>query len=413
MIKRIAVILYTYSFLDDFVLLYPVYALLFSDTGLSVGQISSLFVIWSGASLVFEVPSGAWADAVSRRLLLVLGPLLTAVAFALWVAAPSYWAFALGFALWGLKGALQSGALEALVYEELDRAGGAERYATIMGRAQTAGTLGVVLAMAIASPVLEIGGYLAVGAASIVVCVLAAAVAAAFPEHRSRSDAESAASEEPGWTATLRAGLAEAGRSRPVRAAVLLVALVTAVWGALDEYTPLLIRDTGVGAATVPLFLLLIWAGAAVGGLLAGRGARLSTPWYAALLVGAAATLGLGALTGHPAGIVAVAVAFGAFQLATVVADTRLQHSITGPARATVTSLAGMSCDVATIGVYACYGVLATATGHGGAFALLALPYVAIAAWLLRGSRGSRSSTTAGAVADVRDRGMGARAAGS
>jgi len=78
-----------------------------------------------------------------------------------------------------------------------------------------------------------------------------------------------------------------------------------------------------------------------------------------------------------------------------------------------VTSLAGMSCDMATIGVYACYGVLATATGHGGAFALLALPYVAIAAWLLRGSRGSWTSTTAGAVADVRDRGMGARAAGS
>jgi MFS family permease len=386
MIKRIAVILYAYSFLDDFVLLYPVYALLFSDTGLSVGQISSLFVIWSGASLVFEVPSGAWADAVSRRLLLVLGPLLTAAAFALWVTAPSFWMFALGFALWGLKGALQSGALEALVYEELDRAGGAERYATIMGRAQTAGMVGGVLAMAIAAPVLEAGGYPAVGAASIVGCVLAAAVAAAFPEHRDpRRDAEGAASDEPSWTTTLRAGLAEAGRCRPVRAAVLLVALVTAVWGALDEYTPLLIHDTGVGAATVPLFLLLIWAGAAVGGLLAGRGARLSTPWYAALLVGAAATLGLGALTGHPAGIVAVAVAFGAFQLATVVADARLQNSITGPARATVTSLAGMSCDVATIGVYACYGVLATATGHGGAFALLAVSYAAIAAWLLRG----------------------------
>jgi MFS family permease len=332
------------------------------------------------------VPSGAWADAVSRRLLLVLAPLLTAVAFALWVTAPSFWAFALGFALWGLKGALQSGALEALVYEELDRVGGAGRYATIMGRAQTAGMLGVVLAMAIASPVLEVGGYPAAGAASIVVCVLTAAVAAAFPEHREAGrDAEGAASDELTWTATLRAGLAEAGRSRPVRAAVLLVALVTAVWGSLDEYTPLLIHDTGVGSATVPLFLLLIWAGAAVGGLLAGRGARLSTPWYAAVLVGAAATLGLGALTGHPAGIVGVAVAFGAFQLATVVADTRLQHSITGPARATVTSLAGMSCDVATIGVYACYGVLATATGHGGAFALLALPYAAIAAWLLGG----------------------------
>ena len=72
-------------------LLYPVYTLLFSDTGMSVWQISSLFVIWSVSSLVLEVPSGAWADATSRRRLLVIGPLLTAVTFGLWVAAPGYW----------------------------------------------------------------------------------------------------------------------------------------------------------------------------------------------------------------------------------------------------------------------------------------------------------------------------------
>jgi hypothetical protein len=160
----------------------------------------------------------------------------------------------------------------------------------------------------------------------------------------------------------------------------------------------------------VPLFLLLIWAGVAVGGLFAGRGARLSTRSYAVLLVAAAAALALGALTGHPAGIVVVAVAFGAFQLASVVADTRLQNSITGPARATVTSLAGMSASVATMGVYASYGVLATAAGHGGAFALLCLPYVAVAAWLVRAARRSWTSTTAPATApavvDVQDRGV-------
>jgi MFS family permease len=388
MIKRIATVLYAYSFLNELVLIYPLYALLFSDTGLSVGQISSLFMIWSTASLVLEVPSGAWADAVSRRLLLVLGPLLTAVAFVLWVAAPSYWIFALGFALWGLKSALQSGALEALVYEELDRLGAADRYATVMGRAESVGTLGVVTAMALASPVLKVGGYPLVGAASAVACVAAAAVAAAFPEHRTaRSDAASTAdADEVGWTATLRAGLAEARHSRPVRSAVILVAFVWAVWGGLDEFTPLLISDTGVGDARVPLFVLLIWAGVAVGGLFTGPGARLPTRWYAVLLVAAATTLALGALTGHPVGIVAVAAAFGAFQLASVVADARLQNSITGPARATVTSVAGMSADVATVGVYASYGALATAAGHGGAFALLSMVYLGVAGWLVRGS---------------------------
>lgn len=116
--RRLTATLYGYAFLDDFVLLYPVYALLFADSGLTVWQISSLFALWSVTGVLLEIPSGAWADAVSRRLLLWVGPLLTAAGFTLWVLVPSYWAFALGFVLWGIKGALGSGALEALVYEE-------------------------------------------------------------------------------------------------------------------------------------------------------------------------------------------------------------------------------------------------------------------------------------------------------
>jgi hypothetical protein len=56
-----------------------------------------------------------------------------------------------------------------------------------------------------------------------------------------------------------------------------------------------------------------------------------------------------------------------------------LQNSITGPARATVTSLGGMS----TLLLYGSYAALADLGGHGGAFALLALPYLAISLWLL------------------------------
>ena len=103
-VRRLSTTLYCYLFLSDLVLLYPVYVLLFGDTGLTVGQISGLFVLWSVTAIVLEVPSGAWADTVSRRLLLCLAPLLTGACFALWVLAPSWWAFALGFVLWGAAG---------------------------------------------------------------------------------------------------------------------------------------------------------------------------------------------------------------------------------------------------------------------------------------------------------------------
>lgn len=406
--RRLAATLYAYAFLTDLVLLYPVYALLFADTGLSVGQISSLFVLWSAAGILLEVPSGAWADAVSRRLLLCLAPLLAAAGFALWVLVPSYPAFAVGFLLWGAGGALRSGALEALVWTELDRLGAAGRYARLAGRAKTAELLGVVAAMGLAAPVLALGGYPAVGAASVAACLAAAVVATRFPEHRAAEPAghdrtgaaqpdaagvaqPDAAGEgqpdpaEPGWWKSLRGGLAEARADRSVRAAVLLVPAVAAVWGGLDEYTPLLARDTGVPAAGVPLLLLLVWAGTTVGGLLAPAGERLTDRGFAALLAGAALALAAGALLRHPAGFVLVGVAFAAFQLATVLADVRLQARISGPDRATVTSAAGMATDLTIVAVYAGYGVVAGAAGNAVAFAVAVLPYLLLAGRLAIG----------------------------
>ena len=347
------------------------YALLFSDTGLSVWQISSLFVIWSVTGVVLEVPSGAWADAVSRRLLLVLGPLLTAVGFALWVLVPSYWSFALGFVLWGARGALVSGALEALVYEELERLGESERYARTMGRSRAAGLVAVMSATGLAGPVLAWGGFVAVGAASVLACLASAVLATRFPEHRATAE-----DEDEGWVVALRAGLGEIRRERSLRGAVLLVPAVTAVWGALDEYTPLLVRETGVSEARVPYLLLLVWAAATAGSLFAGRCERLGAKGLALLLGGAAAALAAGAAAGTPVALGLVALAFGGFQLATVLADVRLQQRIEDTGRATLTSVAGLGTDLLTVAVYAGYAAIVTRTDHATAFTLFALPYL-------------------------------------
>jgi MFS family permease len=390
--------LYVYSFLDEFVLLYPVYALLFAETGLSVAETTSLFVIWSVTGLVLEVPSGTLADLVSRRWLLCAAPLLTAVGFGLWVFCPSYWAFAAGFVLWGARGALVSGAFEALVYEELERAGQAERYAKEMGRASAIGLVATASAIALAGPVSAAGGYPAVGVASMLACVLCGLTGLAFPEHRTRDpadspvadsgDADSDGAEEPGYWAVLRAGLAQARGSRRISRGIVLAAGTGAVWGALEEYIPLLGTETGVTPAGIPLVMLVVWVGATAGGLFAGRAERLSGRRFAVMLVAAALSLAGGGLSGHPAGFALIAVAFGVFQMGDVVADARLQESISGSARATVTSVAGLGRELVTLLVYAGYGTASTLAGHGVAFALFAAPYLIIA--LLWGRRNPR-----------------------
>jgi MFS family permease len=366
--------LYAYAFVGEFILLYPVYTLLFIDTGLSVAETSSLFVIWSVTGLVLEVPSGAWADAVSRRLLLCLGPLLAGAGYALWITFPSYWAFAVGFVLWGAQGALVSGAYEALAYEELERLGQEHRYATVMGRAESVGLLAVAASIGLATPVFAAGGYAAVGAASVLACVLGAAIALTLPEHRTPG-----AVTEGGYLAVLRAGIAETRTDRGVLHAVLLVSFVPAIWGALEEYVPYLGVEAGVAKTAIPLVVLVVWIGATAGGLLAGKAESMSARAYALTIGGAALAMAAGAMSGHPAGFALIAVAFGAFQMAGVVADARLQERITGPSRATVTSVAGLGTNMVTLAVYTAYGAASPGLEHGTTFVLLVAPYVLVA----------------------------------
>lgn len=338
-----------------------------------------------------------WADTASRRALLALAPLAAAIGFGLLVAVPTYWVFAAGFVLWGTSGALQSGALEALVYTELDRLGAAGRYAAIMGRARAIGTGAVMASMAVAAPVFALGGYPLVGAGSVLACVLATAVALTFPEHRVRGQREE--TSPGGYAATLRAGLREVRADRTTRRALLLVPAVTALWGSLEEYVPLLAVGAGVATHAVPLVVLLVSAGIAVGGLFAAAGRGFTDRELAALLAFGALALGAGAAGGVAVGFVAVAAAFCAFQMASVLADARLQESITGPARATVTSLAGLGTEVGAVLAYGGYAAASALTDHATIFTASAVPYAVLALVLFLG--GSRSRRAAAVQAPL------------
>ncbi|MFJ8075575.1 MFS transporter [Streptomyces sp. NPDC096176] len=374
--------LYAYAGLEDFVLLYPLYALLFAENGLTTAEISSLFAIWCIVGLVVEVPSGVWADVVSRRAMMVVGPLLTAVGFALWALTPSYLTYATGFTLWAVGGSLRSGSTEALVHDELERLGAADRYGQIMGRAAAVGMAATAAATAAAAPALAFGGHALVWGASIATCLLCAAAGATLPEHRAAVHREKA--ERPGCIATLCAGITEVRGSRAVRRTMILAVVITSVWGALDEYVPLLAASTGVADETVPLLVLMVWVGVTLGSLLVGPGERLSGRALGAMVAAAAVALGAGALSCTAAGFAALGAAFLVFQLADVLADARLQAAITGPSRATVTSLTGLGTNVASLLAFGAYAALSPHASHGTVFALLALPYLAVAVALGR-----------------------------
>jgi MFS family permease len=372
-----------FSGLDELVPFYGVYAVLFVDTGLSGVQIASLFAIWSLTSVVLEVPSGALADVVSRRGLLAVAALVRGVGFALWTFAPSYPAFAAGFVLWGAAGALTSGTLQALVHDELVAIGADRQYQRLAAAAETAGLAAAAVGMLAAVPLHLAGGYLAVGVASIATCLAGAAVALSFP-YRPRVVAVDGPTGVRAWLTMLRSGVREAAGVRPVRRLVLLAALLPGMT-ALDEFFPLFAVEAGVTVTLVPILVLLPVLGQLAGGATAA--------WQrSGVLVGAVVAAGGlliagGVLSGSLWwGFAAITLGYGALQHATVVADARLQAVVQGPARATVTSVAGLGAELAAIVLYGLWAVAEAPLGEGGAVAAVALPLVPlgvlVALWL-------------------------------
>jgi hypothetical protein len=349
-----------YAALQDFIPLYPLYQLLFTDHGLSAAEISILFIIWSMTGFVLEVPSGAWADTFSRRRLLVTGSLVEGLGFAAWIVLGSYAGFAAGFVLWGAGSALISGTFEAFAYDELASRGATDRYAGLLGRAKAAGLVLNLAATTLATPLFAVGGYALVGAVSVLACLAQAAVALSLPEAERVATADE--TEEAGpegrhgplgrYAVMLRAGLIQVTTTGAVRRAVVLVAVLSGFL-CFDEYFPLLARDAGASTTLVPLLIAGTVAAQAIGSALAGPAYRWRAAGFAGGIALAAGTLALGALNGTATGFIAIAIGYGLLQLVIVVAEARLQDAITGPARATVTSVSGLFAEVFAVAVFA------------------------------------------------------------
>lgn len=335
-------------------------------------------MIWSGVAFVFEVPSGAWADAFSRRRLLATGAVIRAAGFLAWGVFPNYYGFAFGFVCWALQGATSSGTMEALLYDELAAIGATDRYTSIIARAATAAMAAMLVATAIATPALAWGGFGLITGLSVAVCIGAAVTALLLPE-RPRV-ASGGVSGLRAYARSLRIGLAEVRHDPRVGRAVVIAAAVPGLT-ALDEYVSLLVHDLGVAVVGVPLALTVMIGAMAAGSLYAERRAAASPLWIACAVALSGIALAVGSLSGNLCGLFPIAACYGLLQMASVLTEARLQDSISGQARATVLSVSGLGMEIASLLVYAVFAVGSFRIGVPGLSALFAIAIVAIA-WL-------------------------------
>ena len=140
---------------------YPVFSIFFLDFGLTLSQFAILNAVWAATIVLCEVPSGALADIVGRRNLLVFSGILMIMEMALLAFAPRenpeilFLFFLANRILSGMAEASASGADEALAYDSLLKEGNIKDWGKVLEKQMRFQSIGFIIVMVLGGVVYD------------------------------------------------------------------------------------------------------------------------------------------------------------------------------------------------------------------------------------------------------------------
>ncbi len=368
------------SFVDDLILIYPVYAIMMLAEGVNEFELSLLFVIWAAAAFTFEIPSGVVADKIDRRLYIFLGSLAGAAGFLAWWRWPTFAGFAGGFVLWSLGSAIHSGTQQSLLYDILVEQGRTSAFARIYGRGKAASSVAVLLAMALGGFLAQ-NGYEAVLLLSALAPFVSGLLVLGLIREPKRSHADPGTEEVP--ERPFREALLSLRRQPRLRLIALMFIVFVGLAGVVDEYLgPLLKEELAMSLGTIGLIYGGVLGCQAFGSAIAHHFGRVGLATAGQVSAFSHCLLAAGLLLGVTQGavwlVLALCLYFVAMGTVQVLLETGLQNEIEISARATITSVAGAGLEVWATALFLAIGALAVRYDWSLALLLVAAAAVAV-----------------------------------
>ncbi len=140
---------------------YPVFTILFLDFGLTVAQFSILNAVWAATIVLAEVPSGALADIIGRKRLLVFATSIMIIEIGIISFIPKtnpsfiFFVFLINRILSGLAEAAASGADEAIAYDSLAQKGDVRQWGRVLEILMRFQSIGFIIAMSVGAAVYD------------------------------------------------------------------------------------------------------------------------------------------------------------------------------------------------------------------------------------------------------------------
>ena len=97
----------------------PIATLWYQDKGLSLTQVGTLNGIVTITIFLTNIPTGAMADKIGRKLAIIIAMGLQVLGEVLFLSSQTFWSFAIVSIVAGLGFSFMSGAFEALIFDTL------------------------------------------------------------------------------------------------------------------------------------------------------------------------------------------------------------------------------------------------------------------------------------------------------
>jgi MFS family permease len=125
---------YVYKFVRNFSFWLPIFVLFFLFKGMNYTQIMTFAVGQAIFQIIFEVPSGVFADFFGRKKTLILSAILSVFCFSFMYFGTNFYLFMVGYIFFGMSLAFNSGSDSAFLYDTLKSLKRENEYKKVEGR---------------------------------------------------------------------------------------------------------------------------------------------------------------------------------------------------------------------------------------------------------------------------------------
>jgi len=133
------------AFLSEMAFFLPVMTLFFNQIVDAVTLVGLLFSIQSLTMILFEVPTGAFADVFGRKKTLVIAGVLSVIAFTILAFSTNFLMLVLFSIIFAFKNSLTSGTQEAVLYDSLKQLEKENEYKKLVGKLRVLTMAGAII----------------------------------------------------------------------------------------------------------------------------------------------------------------------------------------------------------------------------------------------------------------------------